>query len=113
MRMRFPSSSFPTRERGLFLAPTGARALSTKQLHAPTCSTQNDADEIADWLMDDVIEWLRKNPRMPRLSRSEWELQIADLRNEFAFGLEGMIAELDTPFDVTERVLEALGISTE
>ena len=91
-----------------------ARELRERARDAAACANMlntDDADDITDCLIDDVIEWLCKNPRVPQFSRSEWDLQLADLRNEFAFGLGGMIAELDTPFDVTERVLEAIGIA--
>lgn len=75
-----------------------ARELRERARDAAACADMlntDDADDIADWLIDDVIEWLCKNPRVPKFSCSEWDSQLADLRNEFAFGLGGMIAELE------------------
>jgi hypothetical protein len=75
-----------------------ARELRERARDAAACADMlntDDADDIADWLIDDVIEWLCKNSRVPQFSRSKWDLQLADLRNEFAFGLGGMIAELE------------------
>jgi hypothetical protein len=68
----------------------------------------NYAAAFADWAVDYVIERLRRDPRMPRLSRHEWELALADLRGELTFGLAELIDHRDSPFDIAQRVLDSL-----
>jgi len=61
-----------------------------------------------DTTLVDVIDRLRKNPHMPRLSYFEWELVFADLRNELTSSLAELIDHCDSPFDIAQRVKNEL-----
>ena len=68
----------------------------------------DDAAALADWAADHLIDRLRRDPRMPRLSRHEWELAFADLRGELTFSLAELIDRRDSPFDIARRVMDEL-----
>jgi hypothetical protein len=42
--------------------------------------SRRDADRLADRIIDDLIEALRRDPTMPRRSSAEWDLVLAKLR---------------------------------
>jgi hypothetical protein len=70
---------------------------------------ERDAGYIADHVIDHLIIRLRNDQRVPKLSRFEWELELGD-RNALERELHELAAGYETPFDIAERVLEALGI---
>jgi len=64
------------------------------------------ADGVAEGIFDDVIETLRKDPRFPRLTRTEYDLLFASLVSETRDELESYYA-IDIK-RVTKNICDAL-----
>jgi hypothetical protein len=67
------------------------RGLIEEALWSIDSLDERDAWQFVDWFVDLVIGVLQQNPRIPHLSRDEWELLLADTTFKAADQLDELI----------------------
>jgi len=67
-----------------------------------------DAAQFADWFVESTILTLRKRPQLPKLSRDDWYLIFADLRERAEARLADLIDGAAPVEDYAREVVRVL-----
>jgi hypothetical protein len=70
---------------------------------------RGDADALADHIIETIIKTLRADARLPKLSLRQWDLLLADLRNDVADHVADFIdgmADFNDTVDVIRSTIE-------
>jgi len=69
---------------------------------------EGDAHATVDKIVGHVTDVLRRDPRMPRLARADWDLLLADARKRAAEELTGLIEGMGNTDDAINSIVDAV-----